>query len=116
VTTVAANTDDNTKGFTALRLPNYVSLNISVPGGSLGQEAVVYFGGLFDSEEAESVDTREWTLQEQYLSPRTLRFCANQMIWPCKEEQLAEFGKHTPYTVWRGEELRLEIFNVCTWN
>lgn len=39
------------------------------------------------------LNTRGWTLQEALLSPRTLSYGAQQMIWECQERRVDEGGR-----------------------
>jgi hypothetical protein len=43
------------------------------------------------------LSTRAWTLQEEILSPRVLRFLEQQVVWRCSMYELAE------YLPWRSE-------------
>ena len=40
------------------------------------------------------LNTRGWTLQEALLSPRTLSYGIQQMIWECQELRIDEGGRH----------------------
>ncbi|KAJ8112821.1 hypothetical protein OPT61_g4899 [Boeremia exigua] len=38
------------------------------------------------------LQTRGWVLQERYLSPRTLHFCSDELVWECLEDLTCECG------------------------
>jgi hypothetical protein len=50
------------------------------------------FGRKFDPVAQQPLNLRGWTLQERFLSPRTLHFDTTQMYWECREDFQAEDG------------------------
>lgn len=85
LTISAANSDDDANGFLSPRPFNYATVKFS---SSVGKGATAYLNRFemfpkYDDHD-EPLDSRGWTLQEQYLSPRTVRYCRNQMTWNCE--------------------------------
>jgi hypothetical protein len=93
LTITAANSDDDSKGFLALRPFDYYPLKFT---SAFNQSEIIYLQAWspYDSDrelvDTEPVDTRGWTLQEQYLSPRNLIFGTDQITWRCKHAILNE--------------------------
>jgi hypothetical protein len=50
------------------------------------------FGVIFDPVATEPLNTRGWTLQERFLSPRILHCGTEQIFWQCYVDFLAEEG------------------------
>lgn len=50
------------------------------------------FGALFDPLASEALNQRGWCLQERLLSPRTIHYATEEMIWECQECLLPEDG------------------------
>lgn len=75
---------------------------------------IPHFGRPFDEPGIQPLASRGWTLQERYLSPRTLHFCPAQMYWECMACQVAEDGSRiTP----RDNNLaRLISSQLIPWN
>jgi hypothetical protein len=84
----AANSDGDEKGFLNLREFKYHTVKVT-----LGDKfETVYLTRGFPYGEprweeyfnVEPLDTRGWTLQEEYLATRNIRFCTTQMAWRCR--------------------------------
>ena len=91
LTIAAANAKDDNDGFLQLRSHLLTSLRII---SSTGNSAQVYLQTSYLSTSygiympkrygKEPLDSRGWTLQEQHLSRRSLRFGSREMSWDCQ--------------------------------
>ena len=87
LTIAAANAKDDNDGF--LQLRSYVLTSLSIIS-STGNSAQVYLQTSYDLNKLElyngkePLDTRGWTLQEQRLSRRSLRFGSREISWDCQ--------------------------------
>jgi len=50
------------------------------------------FGRSVEPLEGQPLSTRAWTLQERFLSPRSVYFCTDQIYWECNRCYIAEEG------------------------
>jgi len=99
VTISAANASCIDEGFLPKRnLPKaYISLyklGYRCPDGQLG--SILLSEGTINNERTEPLDLRAWTLQEQKLSPRILRFGTKQLEFECAKMQRVDGGHDSP--------------------
>ncbi|KAF4339533.1 het-domain protein [Fusarium beomiforme] len=92
LTIAAACPSDDREGFLVTRNSYVWELRLFT---SAGQSAHVYLRP-YELENGhhrrEVLHTRAWTLQEQYLSRRVLRFCDYDISWECEETARQESG------------------------
>ncbi len=91
LTISATNSDDDSKRFLNRRPFIYGSLKIKP---TTRHSSIVYLHrkALSPSCSIEPLDRRGWTLQEQCLSRRTVRFCQSEMVWICRQQIRHESG------------------------
>ncbi|KAI3572251.1 hypothetical protein IWW34DRAFT_637521 [Fusarium oxysporum f. sp. albedinis] len=84
LTSSALSASDDRKDFLSPRKPPAWELRVFTSGG---QHANIYLRLQEDTMTVgmQPLDTRAWTLQEQYLSRRQLRFARNKTIWRCQQ-------------------------------
>lgn len=91
LTISAANADDDARGFLGVRRFRYASLKITSSGGQSTQVYLHdYRAHISGGEGSQPLDSRAWTLQEQLLPRRTLRFGMWGMSWECQHGDFAE--------------------------
>lgn len=89
LTIAASRATDSREGFAGERTQTYITLPFQAEGisGEMLAFAVppkyVLDGTLFAHLEDEPLTERGWTLQERYLSPRTLHFCHSRICFEC---------------------------------
>ena len=86
LTIAAANAKDDSDGF--LQLRSYVLSSLRIIS-STGNSAQVYLLNSYERDKLEKngvepLDSRGWTLQEQHLSRRSLRFGSREISWDCQ--------------------------------
>jgi hypothetical protein len=95
----AINASDDREGFLTQRKPPAWELKVFT---SVGKSTHVYLraqGDEFTTPSAAPLDTRGWTLQEQYLSRRMLRFSDYQTTWRCQEMRHEELQLAANYSL-----------------
>jgi len=109
----AANSDDDEKGFLNQRAFKYRTVKVT---SSDKTETVYLTRGGENHKHDEPLDKRGWTLQEQYLAARTIRFCKTQMVWQCRKMSRSEcsdsFGE--PLRKDLQEPFRTDFLNLVT--
>ena len=110
LTIAASRAKDSEEGFLSERLRTYLPLPVEIDGVSgevFGFTLPIKLVGepRHGMEmEGEPITTRGWTLQERYLSTRTLHFGTSQIFFECAQCFLAEDHcsvADMPYTVYR---------------
>jgi hypothetical protein len=104
----AANSDGDEKGFLNQRAFKYHTVKVS-----LGDKTETVY--LTREEEhrngnVEPLDKRGWTLQEEYLAARNIRFCKTQIVWQCRGMSWSECSSRLD-----GREL-LHLSGEHSWN
>jgi hypothetical protein len=83
LTISAANSNGDSQGFLAPRRFEYMRVVVSA-GPDLSATAYLHKKSYWNDHNQEPLDARAWTLQEQYLSSRNVRYCGKEMSWRCR--------------------------------
>lgn len=96
LTIAASRAQNSAEGFLSERLRTYVSLPVEMDGVSgevLAFSLPLELVGHPEDDmklEGEPITTRGWTLQERYLSTRTLHFGTSQVFFECTQSFMSE--------------------------
>lgn len=107
--TIAADVAKDTGG--GILLPRQrASHTISLPCGSdsKGVRGSIQIRAPLNAEPAGPLQSRGWTLQEDILSPRTLLFSEDQLLWQCQTTRASE-GDQEPTTTNGLQDYGLEL-------
>jgi hypothetical protein len=95
VTIVAAGAAKTSTGIFSERAKDIWGMTCELPWGTSTSQSVRIRSSsyiLSNSAYSNPLQTRGWTLQEGLLSPRTLSYCADQMVWECSNYRTDEGG------------------------
>lgn len=95
VTIVAARAPKTSTGIFSERAKNIWGMACELPWGTSTSQSVRIRSSsytLSNSAYSNPLQARGWTLQEGLLSPRTLSYCADQMVWECSKYRTDEGG------------------------
>lgn len=92
--TIAASASKDSSGGCFLQRPTntHVRVKCSISDSSTGYVFVREKPKSFNELDRSKLNTRAWVAQERLLSPRTIHYDIDQIMWECKEARYSEDG------------------------